>query len=159
MRRIWLSKSGAAMAIALVLSAILFACGSETVVEVTREVEVIREVEKEVIKEVEVEKQVEVTVQVEKQVEVAVEVTREVQVVVTATAEAYGAGAGAQVEAAATAVVEIPATQTGKLVWVAPNIGAGWFTSSPYDDYTSDQYGRRRSHLCRPGTDSATRNV
>ena len=141
MRRIWLSKSGAAMTIALVLSAILFACGSETVVEVTREVEVILEIEKEVIKEVEVEKQVEVTVQVEKQVEVAVEVTREVQVVVTATAEAYGAGAGAQVEAAATAVVEIPATQTGKLVWVAPNIGAGWFTSSPYDDYTSDQYG------------------
>ena len=188
MRRIWLSKSGAAMAIALVLSAILFACGGETIVVQTVEVEKVVErdvvqtvvIEKEVqvagetvIQTVVVEKEVQVagetvvqTVVVEKEVQVAgetvvqtvvvekevavevekevqVEVTRqvEVQVVVTATAEAYGAGAGAQVEAAATAVVEAPTTQTGKLVWIAPNLGAGWFTSSPYDSYTSDQYG------------------
>ena len=137
MRRIWISKSGAAMAIAIMLSAIVFACGGETIVEVTREVEVIKEVE--VAKEV----QVEVTVEVEKQVEVEVEVTREVEVevVVTATAEAYGAGAGAETLAAATAVVEAPATQSGKLVVISPDIGAGWFTSSPYDDYTSDNFG------------------
>ena len=97
------------------------------------------------IKEVEVAKevQVEVTVEVEKQVEVEVDVTREVEVevVVTATAEAYGAGAGAETLAAATAVVEAPATQSGKLVVISPDIGAGWFTSSPYDDYTSDNFG------------------
>ena len=153
MRRIWLSKSGAAMAIALVLSAIVFACGSETVVEVTREVEVIREVEKEVIKEVEV------TVEVEKQV--AVEVIREVEVevVVTATAEAYGAGAGAETLAAATAVVEAPTAQSGKLVVVSPDIGAGWFTSSPYDDYTSDNIGVADAIIFgRPSADTATRS-
>ncbi len=188
MRRIWFSMSGAALALALVLSAIVFACGTETVVVQTVEVEKVVEravpqtvvVEKEVqvagetvIQTVVVEKEVQVagetvvqTVVVEKEVQVAgetvvqtvvvekevsvevvkevaveVEVTREVEVVVTATAEAYGAGAGAAVEAAATAVVEAPATQSGKLVFVSPDIGAGWFTSSPYDDYTSDQIG------------------
>ena len=187
MRKIWISKSGVALVAALLLSAIMFACGSETIVEVTREVEVEKEVikevpvqievtkevevekevevqvevtrevevekevikevavEKEVIKEVEVEKEVEVQVEVTREVEVAVqvEVTREVEVevVVTATAEAYGAGAGGGVEAAATAEVEAPTTQSGELVFVSPDIGAGWFTSSPYDDYTSDQIG------------------
>lgn len=154
MRRIWLSTSGAALALALVLSAIVFACGTETVVVQTVEVEKV--VERDVVQTVVVEKQVEVagetvvqTVVVEKEVavevevvkEVEVEVIREVEVVVTATAEAYGAGAGAQVQAAATAVVEAPATQSGKLVFVSPDIGAGWFTSSPYDSYTSDQIG------------------
>ena len=137
MRRIWISKSGAALAIALVLSAVVFACGGETIVEVTREVQVTVEVEKEV--QVEVEKQVTVEVQKEVQVEVTREV--EVEVVVTATAEAYGAGAGAETLAAATAVVEAPTAQSGKLVVVSPDIGAGWFTSSPYDDYTSDNIG------------------
>ena len=188
MRRIWLSTSGAALALALVLSAIVFACGSETIVVQTVEVEKVVErtvpqtvvVEKEiqvagetVIQTVVVEKEVEVagetvvqTVVVEKEVQVAgetvvqtvvvekevavevvkevaveVEVTREVEVVVTATAEAYGAGAGAETVAAATAVVEAPTTQSGKLVVISPDIGAGWFTSSPYDDYTSDNFG------------------
>ena len=192
MRKIWLSTSGAALALALVLSAVVFACGSETIVVQTVEVEKV--VEREVLQTVVVEKEVQVagetviqtvvvekevqiagetvvqTVVVEKQVEVAgetvvqtvvvekevekvvekevvvekqVEVTREVEVevVVTATAEAYGAGAGAEVVAAATAVVEAPSAQTGKLVVVSPDIGAGWFTSSPYDDYTSDNMG------------------
>ncbi len=172
-------KSHGLLAFALLLSVFVFACGGETVVEVTREVEVIREVEKEVpvevevvkeveverevpvevvkevekevvrevevTREVEVEKEVEVIkeVEVEKEVRVEVEVTREVevQVVVTATAEAYGAGAGAEVIAAATAQVEAPSQQYGQLVVVSPDIGAGWFTSSPYDDYTSDQFG------------------
>lgn len=31
--------------------------------------------------------------------------------------------------------------QSGKLVVATDAIGAGWFTSSPYDDYTSDQMG------------------
>ena len=39
MRRIWLSTSGAALALALVLSAVVFACGSETIVVQTVEVE------------------------------------------------------------------------------------------------------------------------
>ena len=188
MRRIWLSASGAALALALVLTAVVFACGSETIVVQTVEVEKVVErdvvqtvvVEKEVqvagetvIQTVVVEKEVEVagetviqTVVVEKEVEVAgetvvqtvvvekevavevevvkeveVEVIREVEVVVTATAEAYGAGAGAEQLAAATAVVEAPASQSGKLVVVSPDIGAGWFTSSPYDSYTSDNIG------------------
>ncbi len=201
MLRIWISRSGAALAFALMLSAIVFACGSETIVVQTVEVEKVVEravpqtvvVEKEVqvagetvIQTVVVEKEVQVagetvvqtvviekevqvagetvvqTVVVEKEVQVAgetviqtvviekevekevqVEVTREVEVevVVTATAEAYGAGAGAETLAAATAVVEAPTSQSGKLVVISPDIGAGWFTSSPYDDYTSDNFG------------------
>ena len=133
----------------------VIACGSERIVEVTVEVEkeVVREVP--VVQTVEVEKAVEVvrevvqTVEVEKEVvrEVAVvqtvEVEKEVvrEVVVTATAEAYGAGAGTEVQAEATAAPEAPVAQSGKLVVVSPDIGAGWFTSSPYDDYTSDQIG------------------
>ena len=76
MRRIWLSKSGAAMAIALVLSAILFACGSETIVVQTVEVEKV--VERDVVQTVVIEKEVQVagetviqTVVVEKEVQVA----------------------------------------------------------------------------------------
>ena len=33
------------------------------------------------------------------------------------------------------------ADQSGKLIVAIEAIGAGWFTSSPYDDYTSDQMG------------------
>ncbi len=128
-------------------------CG-ETV-EVTREIEkeVVRtvlvekpvEVVREVVQTVEVEKAVEVkvveTVEVEKRVEVPVERQVVQTVVVTATAEKYGAGAGTEVEAKATVAPVAPVAQSGKLVVVSPDIGAGWFTSSPYDDYTSDQIG------------------
>ncbi len=143
MRKMLLTKSSAAMVLALVLAAVVFACGGETIVEVTREVERQVEVTREVEKEVQVEVTREVEVEKEVQVEVEVEVTREVevQVVVTATAEAYGAGAGTEVEAAPTAAVSAPSEQVGKLVVVSPDIGAGWFTSSPYDDYTSDNMG------------------
>ena len=76
MRRIWISASGAALVLALVLSAIVFACGSETIVVQTVEVEKV--VERAVPQTVVVEKEVEVagetviqTVVVEKEVEVA----------------------------------------------------------------------------------------
>ena len=67
--------------LAAMLSALTFAlaCGSETIVEVTREVEVVKEVEVEKVveveKEVEVVKEVEVEKVVEKEVAVEVEVT------------------------------------------------------------------------------------
>ena len=77
MRRIWISKSGAAMAIALALAALVFACGGETIVVQTVEVEKV--VERDVIQTVVVEKEVQVagetviqTVVVEKEVQVAV---------------------------------------------------------------------------------------
>ena len=135
MPRKWFSTLAATLTLILGLSVVAFACGSETIVVQTVEVEKI--VEREVVQTVVVEKEV------EKEVKVEVEVTREVevQVVVTATAEAYGAGAGAEVIAAPTAPVEPPTSQYGKLVVVSPDIGSGWFTSSPYDSYTSDNIG------------------
>ena len=122
----------------------------ETVVQtvvVEREVEVAGQtviqtvvVEKEVVVEGETVVQT-VVVETEKIVEVEKQRVVEVEVVVTATAEAYGAAAGTEVEAVEIQEAEAPVSQTGKLIVISPDVGAGWFTSSPYDSYTSDNVG------------------
>ena len=64
----------------------------------------------------------------------------------TAAPEPTAAPTSAPAATATTAPTEpddsmMMAEQSGKLIVAQEAIGAGWFTSSPYDDYTSDQMG------------------
>ena len=128
------------MVIGFVLASAGIACGGETIVEVTREVEVVRtvqvevpvEIEKEVVREVEVEVPVEIErevireVEVEKQVavEVEVEVTREVAMEVVVTATAVLQPTATPVPAAQAAP---PSRQSpGELVWAIGDSQRNW---------------------------------
>ncbi len=128
------------MVIGFVLASAGIACGGETIVEVTREVEVVRtvqvevpvEIEKEVVREVEVEVPVEIErevireVEVEKQVavEVEVEVTREVAMEVVVTATAVLQPTATPVPAAQSAP---PSRQSpGELVWAIGDSQRNW---------------------------------